>query len=221
MPPQRFDAVVFDFDGVLFDSMTYHAEAYRRILQREAPEAPTVEDREVFRLEGQRSQEVLHGLSEARDLGWSPDRCRDLAEEKQGIFADLATEAAPYPGALDVVREVRARGVPLGLVTGTDPRNIERFLGVDVGLFDIVVAGPDVERGKPHPDPYLTAMEALDVEPERVLVVENAPLGIESGRKAGAHVVAVTTTLDAEDLEGADEVLASLDDVLGLLGEGS
>lgn len=210
-------AVVFDFDGVLLDTMRYHAEAYRRLFREEA--GVEVEDRDVFLREGQPSDAVIADLAKLKGLDWSEEKIDKLAERKHELFQSVQ-EAKPYPGAMDVLDEVRERGIPMGLVTGTDPRNVEILLGDRVDDFDVVVTGADVDEGKPESEPYDRAVEALGLEPEEVLVVENAPLGIFAAERAGTPVVAVSTTLPPEDLGAAREVLDDLADVLDLLEGG-
>lgn len=214
MAERALRAVVFDFDGVLMDTMPYHAEAYRRLFREEA--GVEVEDRDVFLREGQPSDAVIADLAKLKGLDWTEDEVRKLAERKHEIFQGLQ-EAEPYPGALDVLDAVLERGIPVGLVTGTDPRNVEAFLGDRVDDFDVVVTGADVEEGKPESEPYDRAVEALGLDPEEVLVVENAPLGIFAAERAGTPVVAVATTLPPEDLGAARQVLDDLVDVLDLL----
>jgi HAD superfamily hydrolase (TIGR01509 family) len=206
--------VVFDFDGVVFDTMRYHAEAYRRLF-REAADVE-VEDREVFLREGQPSQDVIADLARLKGLEWSEERVLELAERKHEIFSKVQ-EAEPYPGVLELLDDLFERDVLVGLVTGTDPRNVEALLGDRVEGFDAVVTGDDVDEGKPEAEPYIRAIETLGVDPDEVLVVENAPLGIFSAERAGARVVAVATTLPEDDLGAADDVLGDVGDVLDLL----
>ena len=78
--------------------------------------------------------------------------------------------------------------------------------------FDALVTGEDTRHGKPSPEPYLKAVEKLNLRPEDCLAVENAPLGIESAKKAGLYCAAVCSTLDRSYLTAADEIFASLED---------
>jgi HAD superfamily hydrolase (TIGR01549 family) len=181
--------VVFDFDGVVFDTMRYHAEAYRRLF-REAADVE-VEDREVFLREGQPSQDVIADLARLKGLEWSEERVLELAERKHEIFSKVQ-EAEPYPGVLELLDDLFERDVLVGLVTGTDPRNVEALLGDRVEGFDAVVTGDDVDEGKPEAEPYIRAIETLGVDPDEVLVVEN-------------------------DLGAADDVRGDVADVLDLL----
>jgi beta-phosphoglucomutase len=84
-------------------------------------------------------------------------------------------------------------------------------------LFDYAVTGDHVKRGKPHPDPYLKAAKGLGLRPRECIVVENAPLGIESAKRAGMFCVALTTSLPREYLKRADVVVDSLEDITGII----
>jgi len=90
------------------------------------------------------------------------------------------------------------------------------------GAFDTIVAAEDVSRGKPDPEGFLLAARSLGVPPERCLVIEDAPGGIEGARRAGMRSLAVTTTRPREDLSAADAVVDSLNDaaVLAMLEGG-
>jgi beta-phosphoglucomutase len=77
--------------------------------------------------------------------------------------------------------------------------------------FDAIVTGEDTGEGKPSPEPYLCGARRLGVRPQACIVVENAPLGIEAAKRAGAYCIALRTTLDEQALAGADEVVASFE----------
>ncbi|MFA4984764.1 MAG: HAD family phosphatase, partial [Candidatus Omnitrophota bacterium] len=85
------------------------------------------------------------------------------------------------------------------------------------GLFDAIVSGDSVKKGKPHPEPYLEASRILGLRPQDCLVVENAPFGIESAKKAGMFCIAITTGLPREYLRQADITVERLDDIIGLI----
>ena len=81
------------------------------------------------------------------------------------------------------------------------------FLLSQLNKFDVIISGDDTEKGKPNPEPYLAAMQKLNILPIESLVIENAPLGIQSAKTAGAYCIAITTTLGREYLKEADEVV--------------
>jgi len=110
------------------------------------------------------------------------------------------------------------KGYLLGLVTGTPKAEIEKILPDRIrGLFDCIIAGDQVKNGKPDPEPYLAAARGLNVAAECCLVVENAPLGIQSAQKAGMFCVALTTSLPKEYLKNADAIADRLDQIPGIV----
>lgn len=207
-------AVLFDFDGVLVQSMERHAEAYRQVL---APLGITgVTDLDVFRLEGKKSTEVLALLAKNRGRADLLSRIDELGEEKNKRYRAMGVPPF-YPGAERLVRRLKREGYRVAVVTGTSRKNFEHIVGDLAPEFDAVVTADDVRRTKPNPEPYLSAARALQVSPRDCLVVENAILGIQAGLAAGARVVAVPTTLPPEDLWEANAILHNLEDVLHVL----
>lgn len=207
------DAVIFDFDGVLVRSIELHALAYRAVL---SPLDVTVSFHDIMVREGARSETIIAELAsrEGVDL---PDEVVDrLAGLKQRVFERLG-EPQPYPVSQAVVEEVDGRGFPLAIVTGTRQENVPAIAPDLVPFFDVLVTQGSYTHDKPHPEPYLTAAEALDVDPAACLVVENAPRGIQSALKAGMTVVAVTTTLPAEELSEAHRIIGALEEILDIV----
>lgn len=122
-----------------------------------------------------------------------------------------------YPGAEGLIDLFRSRKIPLAIVTTALRTRLDR--SVPQGFlekFNGIVTSEDTKEGKPSPAPYLKGAEKLGVQPGDCLVVENAPLGIESAKRAGAYCIAVCNTLSREYLSQADEVVESLRDLPGL-----
>lgn len=197
------EAVVFDFDGVLADSMPQHAAAYRRIL---APLGITFEDHDIFLLEGARSQSIIRDLLERAERTWNQAALDRLADLKQQVFRSLGNPTL-YPGAGDLI-EACADRVPVALVTGTRRENLDRLMPRHVRRFQAIMAQADYTHDKPHPEPYAKAAQALGVDPAACIAVENAVRGVASAKAAGyGEVVAITTTLRKRDLKQADKVV--------------
>ncbi len=192
--------VVLDFDGVLGQTMEQHAEAYRQIL---APYGVSLEDRDVFVREGARSESIIRDLLEAHGQGATGDLVARLADEKQGVFASLGVPAL-YEGAQALVDALADATPHTALVTGTRRENLERIAPAMLPRFEAVLAQDSYTHDKPHPEPYLKAAAALGLDPAQCIALENAIRGVQSALAAGyGCVVAITTTLTREDLEGA------------------
>lgn len=193
------DGVVFDFDGVLADSMGKHAQAYRQVL---APFGVQVADADVYNLEGARSETILRDLAPNLELDVA-----QLADAKQRAFAALGPVRL-YPGAAELAAWCQGVG-PTGLVTGTRRSNLERLIPELLPRFAAVMTQESYTQDKPHPEPYARAAAAMELDPADLIAVENAKRGVASAKAAGyGRVVAITTTLPAEALGEADAIVA-------------
>lgn len=107
------------------------------------------------------------------------------------VVAQFEAGVVLLPGAADLVESLGLAGVPVALVSSSYRVLVDAVLQQTGLVFDITVAGDEVERGKPHPEPYLTAARLLAVEPQECVVLEDSPSGVASGEAAGCAVVAV------------------------------
>lgn len=210
-------AFLFDMDGVLFDSMKHHAEAWYKVM---GERYGFTCDRSVFYLyEGSTGGQTIDAFFvEQKGRHATDDEWRQIYKEKSEVFASLG-EALPIEGAADVLRKVGEMGLTRVLVTGSGQTSlIGRLDHAYPGVFDEahMVTGNDcpIGKGKPHPYPYLKGLEkAGNIRPEEAIVVENAPLGVKAAKAAGIFTVAVNTgPLDPQVLKdaGADIVLSSM-----------
>jgi HAD superfamily hydrolase (TIGR01509 family) len=103
----------------------------------------------------------------------------------------FAEPPALLPGTRELLTAAREAGVPLALVSSSYRVLVDAVLAHGAGLFDTTLAGDEVEHGKPHPEPYLTAAARLGVDPAKCVVLEDSPSGVASGEAAGCAVVAV------------------------------
>ena len=210
-------AFLFDMDGVLYDSMPLHADAWYHVMHDVYGLSCT---RELFfRLEGATGDQVITDLFlEQRGRKLTPDEARAIYREKGNVFKQLGP-AAPMPGAAEVLRKVGEHGLTRVLVTGSGQLSMLDRLNRDYpGCFDAsrIVSAMDtpIGHGKPHPDPYLMGLKkAGSLSPGEAIVVENAPLGVQAGKAADIFTVGVNTgPLPKECLSeaGADIVLDSM-----------
>ena len=205
--------VLFDLDGIIVDTLHYHYLAWKHMFE---PLGGSVSEHIVLLHEGRNSREILPILMQEAGV-WIPEARRAaFIEEKRAYYRSIV-RVERYPGALEAVDELKARGYKVALVTACALKNMQHSL--DAGQqahFDFIITGDEVPRAKPFPDPYLTAAREVGVPPEECLVVENAPLGIEAAKNAGMYCVAIETTLGREYLSQADCILSSVRDLLEL-----
>jgi beta-phosphoglucomutase len=201
---QGFEAVIFDWDGVVADSAADYYRAYELTL---APRGIVTTAREVYLREGMTTEQVMTALYAARGLLLSEQQARDLARERREIYSRIARNQF-FPGIWEMIGDLHQLGFKVALVTGSTRGTLKLALSADrEGVFSAIVTGDSVVHPKPDPEPFLIASRDVQVAPDRCLVVENAPFGIESAHRAGCRVGAVCTTLEATDLQEADWVL--------------
>lgn len=145
--------------------------------------------------------------------GLEPPNEREVVQKKEAHY--LAHHHFElYPGAWEFIEELGAKHIPLALVTAALRNRLNQSLPSGfLEKFDVVVTGEDTSEGKPSSAPYLKAAEQLRIPPQACMVIENAPLGIESAKRAGMHCIAVCSTLDKTHLGAADEIVDSLSDL--------
>lgn len=206
-------AVLFDLDGVIADTLHYHFLAWEKMFSEIGG---SVSEESVLLHEGRASREILPLFLEEAGVDLAPEHHHDFIERKREYYRTIV-EIRHFPGAFEVVGELRARGFRTALVTASATKNMEASLDTrQRSLFDVIVTGDEVRSAKPHPEPYLTAASHLGVAPEECVVIENAPLGIESAKNAGMRCIAVETTLGREYLEQADAIVHDLRELTGL-----
>lgn len=203
-------AVLFDMDGVLFDSMPNHAYAWSHAMTQFGL---TMTEDEVYMNEGRTGSGTINMLAQRF---WGRDATE---EEKQRIYAaksdafNTRSEAPRMPGAMEVLLLVKKRGMKIVLVTGSAQTSLLEKLNHNFpGCFeqDLMVTGFDVKQGKPFPEPYLMGLKKAGVNADEAIVIENAPLGVEAGHRAGIYTIAVNTGPLSDNVlkdAGADIVL--------------
>lgn len=197
-------AALIDMDGTLYDSMGNHADAWHRLATELGIESTRDE---FFMYEGRTGASTLNILfNRAYNRDATPQEIEELYARKALYFTQMPS-VKPMPGAmqmLDFFKEVNMRRV---LVTGSGQRSLIDRLEQDFpGAFTstMMVTSRDVKCGKPHPEPFIKAMEMARVRPSQAIAIENAPLGVKSASTAGVFTVAVTTgPIPREELEKA------------------
>jgi len=216
MKKNRFSprAIIFDMDGVIVDSMPYHFIAWYEALR---PWGVRVSCFDVYSKEGERWDKTLIGLLKREGIKPSRKTLSKIFESRQKIFKKNFKRFI-FSGVYKFLICLKAKQYRLALVTGTPLQEVNRILPIKIRrLFEVIVAGDSVKRGKPHPEPYLKAAEMLSLNPKNCVVIENAPFGITSAKKAGMFCIAVSTSLPKEYLREADVVINQLEDITGLL----
>ena len=204
----QYKAVIFDLDGVLIDSMPHHVRAWQEVFRSFGVELPA---EELRMHEGEKARITIGRLARKHGLSFDDDELEQLVEQKRQIYRRSAPRGL-RPMAQQIVRLLLKRGFRLAIVTGSVRPNLEWTLSpAELALFQTIVTSEECRNGKPSAEPYLLAAERLHLQPSLCLVIENAPLGIQSAKAAGMKCVAITTTLPGEFLHEADWILPDLD----------
>ena len=207
-------AVLFDFDGVLVDSEPLHFRAMREAL---VAEGFTIGQEEYWRhLLAHDDRTAIRIALERHGAAFDGERIEAVTRRKAEAFARVLADVPFLPGARELVLAL-SRELPLAIASGARRVEIDAILkaGGLQGAFAAVVGIDDVRRGKPDPEPYLTAMRRLDgrapgLRPAECLVIEDSHTGILAGLAAGMRVLAVTTSFPAAKLAAAHRIVDSL-----------
>ena len=186
-------AVLFDMDGVLYDSMRFHARAWNETAIHHQLQA---KEEDFYMFEGRTGDSTINELYQRtfqRDA--TDEEKRELYEEKATLF-NKYNDGKAMTGAAEVLAAVKATGLQTLVVTGSGQHSlINKLEHTYPGCFtrEKMVTAFYVKYGKPHPEPYLMGLQKAGVHANEAFVVENAPMGVEAGVAAGIFTIAVNT----------------------------
>ena len=190
----RPKAVLFDMDGVLYDSMPNHAIAWQRAM---AKFGIHMTEADAYATEGARGVDTIRMMvkkQQGRDIDEAG--AQRMYDEKTRQFHALP-ETPVMPGIPELMAHINTDGLTIGVVTGSGQRPLINRLIKDFGEYlneEHIVTAYDVKHGKPNPDPYLMGLHKCgNLKPWEAFVVENAPLGVKAGVAAQIFTIAVNT----------------------------
>ncbi len=224
-----FDAIIFDFDGVIADTEPLHCAAFVKIL---APYGIDLNYATYLkRYVGYDDRDMFRAIFADNAIDLNSDLLKNLIAHKADIFAKIVSKGVvPCEGIIDLIQSV-SKHYRLAICSGALKRDIDLILsaigdgvlekeieggagggvGGGVGsLFDVIITAEDVQRSKPDSECYRLAVDALDLTSEQCIAVEDTIAGIESAQGAGLRVLGVATTYDIDQLSLADHVVSSL-----------
>lgn len=217
-------AILFDFNGVLVDDEPIHLEVFQRVL---AEEGVSLSAEDYFaRYLGLDDRACFAAVLGAAGEPATVPRLMRLTARKASYYQErIRRDGYPFfPGAVELVRSLAAKGTMLGVVSGALREEVEgalRQTGI-LDRFKVLVTAEDVEEGKPDPQGYLRALEALNsqpplperlLHPHEVLAVEDSPAGLTTAAEVGLPTLGVAHTYPAARLCEADVVVESLRDL--------
>lgn len=211
------DAVIFDFDGVIVDTEPIHYNAFQNVLeplglrytwQEYIEHYMGFDDRDAFR-------EAFKSV----DKPLENDFLNILINRKATLFEQISLSAPPYPGVIELLKELLKKGIPLAISSGALRSDIMPIL-IHLNIRDCfthIVAADDVPQSKPHPASYLMAKQLLCSSftsklslMSQIYAIEDTPAGILSAKGAGLKVIAVTNSYPVGMLQQADTIVDNL-----------
>lgn len=189
--------VIFDMDGVIVDNGKYHKQAWDVFCKRHNIVFSEEKFRTVFF--GRTNEEILPDLFN-RIL--SKREIKKFGDEKEAVYREIySLELKAAPGFDHFFKELKNNKIPVGVATSAPKENVDFVLqGLGIQhLIDVVVDDSMVSKGKPSPEIYIKTASLLNTSPEQCVVFEDSMSGTRAAFDAGAKVVALTTTLPAEE----------------------
>lgn len=202
---------IFDWDGVVIDSSRHHEESWNRLAEEEMRVLPAGHFLKGF---GMKNEAIIPAI-----LGWTRDETeiRRLSLRKEVLYREIIRERGihPLPGVRVFLERLQAAGIPRVIGSSTHRLNITaslEILGLS-GFFSAIVSAEDVTKGKPDPQVFLSAAAKIQRPPERCIVFEDAPMGIEAALAGGMKAIGVAGTHGNAILSKADKTVARLDEL--------
>jgi len=194
----RFPVVLFDLDGTLIDSEPLWFEAETLLVGEYGRPWSAEQARHLVGWSLWGSATYLR-----EEVGVDLPHAEIIERMQSHVVSGVAAAPPWRPGAVELLAEVRAAGIPVGLVTMSYRQMTDAIVdALPVGSFQAVVSGEQVSRGKPHPDPYLLAAQRLGVEATECVAIEDSVTGATSARDAGCAVLVVPAAAPVDGLAG-------------------
>ena len=203
-----FKGILFDFDGTLADTMEGHFLAWESAL---GEHGISIKPEDYYPLEGIDLHEVARQFADGPT--WTAGAIDRLVQKKKECYVSRQTVTF-YPGVELLISELDDRNVPMAIVTAGHRDQLESSVPeAFLKHFNAVMTGDQFARGKPDPEPYLKGALALGLPPTECIAVENAPMGIQSAKRAHSYCIAICSTVDRDVLNEADEVIDQFEDL--------
>ncbi len=205
----KLKAALFDMDGVLTDTVPLHYKAWHRMFTGQGYEF----DFDIYKAKVDGKPRMTGIRSVAVDV--SDEQLDRMADEKQQYFLDFVENEPPekFSDAVQLIQEMKQRGLKIAVASSSkNTVQILNKLGI-YDMFDAVVTGNDIKKGKPDPEIFLTAAERMGIEPIHCVVFEDAIEGVKAGVAAGMLTIGVCRHGNRDELSHADIRVEKLDEL--------
>lgn len=200
------DYLFFDLDGVILDSMPYHAKAW---IEAFSQFGLKFEEREIYLHEGAIELDTAREMFLKKGINPTAEFFKKVFKIQKEIFKKrYAKLVKPFPEVPVLLENLKKEKKKLALVTSSHSEIFNEVFPKElIPYFSVIITGDKIERRKPHPDPYLKALGIFKIKNDKALVVENSPAGVMSAKGANLFCVGITTTLSEEHLSLADLIV--------------
>ena len=210
MSDTRLQAVLWDLDGVIADTGSYHCRAWQEVFSQICI---SFTEEHFMRHFGQRNDTIIRDTV-GQDI--TPAELEAIAAKKEKAYRRLvAGNIRALPGAVELLAALKHSGIKSAIASSAPPENVSTViagLGID-NYFDAIACGREVTEGKPSPQIFLLAAAKLKAEPAGCVVIEDAVAGVTGARRASMKCLAVTNSHSVASLKEADLVVATLESV--------
>ena len=210
MADGKLKAILWDLDGVIADTGTYHCQAWQEVFGKRGV---SFTEEDFMRHFGQRNDTIIR---DTISDNISQEELDIIASEKEANYRRrVAGNIKPLPGAIELIYSLREHGIKMAIASSAPMENIQiiiRGLGIE-DCFQAIVYGREVTEGKPSPQVFLLAASKLGAKPENCVVMEDAVAGVVAAKKAGMKCVAVTNSHPGNSLKEADLIVDTLEKV--------
>ncbi len=207
-------AVIFDFDGVLFDTEHKRFSDLKAVLKRYELELP---DSSYPDMLGKKTTVFVKGLFPNLDSA----TVSKIAEERRDLQYNAIEDDKVIEGIPRLLGILKDKGIKTAVATGSLRFIVDELLQMHElsSYFDVVVTGEDYGSSKPDPEGYAIALKRLGVKADEAVIIEDAPNGIEAAKKLGCTAFGLKTYMPDEQLKGADRIFGNADEISEFFGK--
>ncbi|MAV82854.1 MAG: hypothetical protein CMI90_05275 [Pelagibacteraceae bacterium] len=204
----------FDLDGTLIKSVYNHYVGWKKILKDEGVD---ISKEDFYENEGKKLEKLLQLFYKKNNKTLDKKIINELIKRKNKLYIKNF-KLSFYTGVLKNINFFKSNGFKISIVTAGTKKRIQKTLPKEfLRKFDSIISGDLCKYGKPSPEPYLKALKISTLKKNQCLVIENAPLGVLSAKRAGIKCVGITHTVNKTKLQNADYIVDSFSEFSRLL----
>lgn len=201
--------VIFDLDGVIVNTVPLHFKAWKKMFNEYGKKFNFKDYKQkvdgIPRMSGARA--ILSELSQ--------EELNAAAAKKQSYFLEFLKQEGikVYPSTVNFIKILKNNKIKVAVISSSKNCLFILEKANLVNLFDVIITGNDIKRGKPHPDIFLLAAEKLNLNPSECVVFEDAVLGVEAAKNAKMKVIGIDRYLKPERLKQAELIINDLKEI--------